>query len=563
MTHKIRVLYVDDDAFMHEPFKMFLEMNSDMQVSAVSSAEEALEQMNGNSYDSIVSDYQMAGMDGIEFLKKVRGMKPELPFILFTGRGREEVVIQALNEGADHYIQKGGDPQSQFAQLAHMVRSSYEIRRQRKALVTLGSRLSSFMENTSDSIVVYEVDGTIQSVNGAFTRIYGWKQDEVTGKNPPHIPPEEVEKRDSILEQIFNTGESAHYVSRRVRRDGKAVDVNVSLSPIKDDSGGITGFVSIAKDVSDMVEVMDSITRVKEEFRVILGSIGDSVVSTDTEGKVTYLNSSAEKMLGFSLDEAVGHNVNDIVHIVNESNGETVEVPSEKVIIEGTTVHLGDHSVVRSADGAEHYVLDLASPLRKENGEIMGTVIVLRDVTREKISERTAAALHSVTRLMLNADANDGIMGRVMASVCSELHYDGAILWKAEEERKLLRLVSSHFAAGSTSSALSAMINASEFSWGYDLPGDVWNGAKTVLARSLEPSSDENLAAAAYADGFRSLFAYPVFDDHALVKGVMMLLNRKPSEPAPKTVSALMDIGSLIAGYLGRKKSTRTSDIVN
>ena len=63
-------------------------------------------------------------MDGIQFLKQVRGSGNSVPFILFTGRGREEVVIQALNEGADFYLQKGGEPKSQFTELAHKIQSA-------------------------------------------------------------------------------------------------------------------------------------------------------------------------------------------------------------------------------------------------------------------------------------------------------------------------------------------------------------------------------------------------------------------------------------------------------
>jgi DNA-binding response OmpR family regulator len=73
-------------------------------------------------YDAVVSDYQMPEMNGIELLKRVREAGSRVPFIIFTGKGREEVVIEALNSGADFYIQKGGNPGAQFAELANAVR---------------------------------------------------------------------------------------------------------------------------------------------------------------------------------------------------------------------------------------------------------------------------------------------------------------------------------------------------------------------------------------------------------------------------------------------------------
>ena len=79
-------------------------------------------------YDAIISDYQMPEKDGIQFLTLIRRSGKDIPFILFTGRGREDVVIQAINNGADFYIQKGGDPRSQFAELTHKLKIAVDRR---------------------------------------------------------------------------------------------------------------------------------------------------------------------------------------------------------------------------------------------------------------------------------------------------------------------------------------------------------------------------------------------------------------------------------------------------
>jgi len=81
------------------------------------------------TYDAIVSDYQMPEMDGIEFLKTVRGSGSDMPFIIFTGKGREDVVIEAINNGADFYLQKGGNPKAQFAELSHKIKHAVRERR--------------------------------------------------------------------------------------------------------------------------------------------------------------------------------------------------------------------------------------------------------------------------------------------------------------------------------------------------------------------------------------------------------------------------------------------------
>ena len=112
MEEKIRVLYVDDEPYLLEVGKIFLEKDRTFSVDTFESASLALEQLPKKNYDAIVSDFQMPGIDGIEFLKRVRAADQDIPFLLFTGKGREEVVIEAINNGVDFYIQKGGDPTS-------------------------------------------------------------------------------------------------------------------------------------------------------------------------------------------------------------------------------------------------------------------------------------------------------------------------------------------------------------------------------------------------------------------------------------------------------------------
>ena len=130
----ISVLYIDDEPDLLDIGKLFLEEGGQIHVDTALSAADASVQMQSNVYDAIISDYQMPGMDGIEFLKTVRASGNIIPFIIFTGKGREEVVIQALNEGADFYLQKGGDPMPQFTELQHQVTIAVQHRRAEQAL---------------------------------------------------------------------------------------------------------------------------------------------------------------------------------------------------------------------------------------------------------------------------------------------------------------------------------------------------------------------------------------------------------------------------------------------
>jgi PAS domain S-box-containing protein len=129
MPDTIRVLYVDDEPALLEIGKLFLEKSGAFAIDTLESAVDALKRLNTETYDAIISDYHMPDMDGITFLKQLKASGDTTPFIVFTGRGREEVVIQALNDGADFYLQKGGEPKSQFVELSHKIKIAVERKR--------------------------------------------------------------------------------------------------------------------------------------------------------------------------------------------------------------------------------------------------------------------------------------------------------------------------------------------------------------------------------------------------------------------------------------------------
>ena len=122
----ITVLHVDDEPVLSDITKLSLERSGKYCVDTVNSARTALDMIQTGGYECIISDYEMPDMNGLELLKAVRSINPDIPFILFSGRGRESVIIEALNSGADFYLQKGGEPRSQFAELEHKITYAIE-----------------------------------------------------------------------------------------------------------------------------------------------------------------------------------------------------------------------------------------------------------------------------------------------------------------------------------------------------------------------------------------------------------------------------------------------------
>ncbi len=119
-------------------------------------------------------------------------------------------------------------------------------------------------------------------------------------------------------------------------------------------------------------------------LRVTLSSIGDAVISTDVEGRVTFMNGVAEKLTGWTQAEAIGCSLMDIFQILNEESRQPVENPALLTLSAGAIVGLANPTVLISKDGTEWPIDDSAAPIRNEQGEVVGTVLVFRDISERK-----------------------------------------------------------------------------------------------------------------------------------------------------------------------------------
>jgi len=145
VDESFRVLAVDDDPGISELIAEFLPREDDrFAVETALSPAEALDRFELETFDAIISDYQMPGMNGLDFLQTIRDeFGSDIPFIVFTGKGREEVAIDALNLGADRYLQKGGDPTSQYSVLADAVRNEIKKHQTKAELRALNQELAA------------------------------------------------------------------------------------------------------------------------------------------------------------------------------------------------------------------------------------------------------------------------------------------------------------------------------------------------------------------------------------------------------------------------------------
>ena len=266
MPEPIRLIYVDDEPALLQIGKRFLEMTGEFAVTTAERAGDAIQIHAEQPYDAIISDYQMPGMDGLEFLKHVRATGDSTPFIIFTGRGREEVVIQALNEGADFYLQKGGDPKSQFAELSNKVRYAVQRRRAEASIRDHERREADIINFLPDATFAIDRAGTVIAWNRAMEEMTGVPASEILGKGDyEYAIPFYHERRPILIDLVFSPEEEIRSKYRFLEFDhdcimaettnatplGKSVILWGKAIPLYNQRGEIVGAIESIRDVTE------------------------------------------------------------------------------------------------------------------------------------------------------------------------------------------------------------------------------------------------------------------------------------------------------------------------
>jgi len=285
----ISLLLVDDEPSLLEIGRIYLERTPGITVTTADSASSALRELENTTFDAIVSDYQMPGMDGIAFLQEVRGRSRTLPFILFTGKGREDVVIKALNSGADYYLQKGGDPKSQYAELVHKVKRSVEQRRAESALKRKHAVLRAIL-SASPNGIAYVRSRTFQWVNDSLAAMLGYRRDELKGLHLEKLYEnyqtyDEIGRR--IQKDLKATGKST-IITRFKHKNGFAIDAEIHIAPL--DAGNLhLGHMILMSDISRKVAAVRDVKNPTGIPHLELSP----VIEVDQNGKITYYNDAA------------------------------------------------------------------------------------------------------------------------------------------------------------------------------------------------------------------------------------------------------------------------------
>ncbi|PKL60617.1 MAG: hypothetical protein CVV33_01760 [Methanomicrobiales archaeon HGW-Methanomicrobiales-4] len=415
MTDKHHILFIDDETDLLDMGRMFLEHSGEFTVTTISDAETALYLINKKPFDAIVSDYDMPKITGIDLLSRLKENGDTTPFIIFTGKGREEVVIEALNKGADFYIQKTGDPKSEFAELASKIQYAISRRHAEKELERVLTNLKRSQQVAHIGSWILDIKNSFFTATEEGLSIFGYSQDyQPTYQDIAEaIHPDDQKIARETLNRLCETGIPYNIDIRIFRKDtGELRYIQSQGQLIKSEKDGSFSVFGTNLDITDRKKAEEILQETNSYLENLITIASVPIIIWDPFYRITRINKACEILLGLPAEQVIGKSLNTLfppdkvdqsMHLLRSTSNEVSEVIKELDILHN--------------DGTIKTVLWNSATLYGHDGkQPIATIAQGQDVTSQRRleRERDTAEVQIQQNLAQLAILNDGIRNPLM-----------------------------------------------------------------------------------------------------------------------------------------------------
>ncbi len=283
-------------------------------------------------------------------------------------------------DGVEHLVSIARDVTAARALEADHARLAAQFQAQEEYLARI-------LEMMREGVWVLDGDGRTLFANARAAEILGAEQQSMVGRSHlDFVPPENVAEATRLRREVMGGAVLRQEFPHRMP-DGSKRHLWSSLSPLHEADGRIAGSIGVLLDVTERKRAEERLAEERERLAVTLQSIGDAVIATDSQARVSILNAAAEALTGWTAAEALGRPLEEVFRIVNEDTGLPVDSPAGRVLREGTSVGLANHTALVARDGQVRSIADSGAPIRQGDGSIQGVVLVFRDQTAERAAE--------------------------------------------------------------------------------------------------------------------------------------------------------------------------------
>jgi PAS domain S-box-containing protein len=396
----IRILHVDAEESQREFTKIFLEQDGVIQVTSAASGKEALQLLEKESYDCIVSEYKMPEMTGMQLAKKIKPLL-SIPFILYTGRGSEEVAEAAFKVGIDDYVRKEVEP-AHFQVLARRILQIVERAREEKSFKASEEKFRRFFMNQPVLCYMVSKEGNIVEVNETVTDALGYTREELIGK--PVITtlysPSSRGKAEQLFRRWVETGELRNEELNIVTKTGEERTVLLNVDAVRDASGGVIQSISVQVDITQRRQMEEELRESEERYRTLVENspnaisvtIGDTIVYANKKRAILAGKKDPSELVGTSaLSQVAEEDRGNIIEIM-EARERGKKPPS-----------LFEYRMLM-ADGSVREIICYNSEIKYQGTTAVQHV--LHDVTDQLYYEKNLEALYGhASKLQLAGNA--------------------------------------------------------------------------------------------------------------------------------------------------------------
>lgn len=319
----IQILHVDDEPGFADLAADFLEEEDDrFEVVTETSAQAALDRLDDLDVDCVVSDYQMPEMTGIELYEAVEDRHPDLPFILFTGEGSEEIASRAISVGITDYVRKGVGS-TPFELLGNRIDQAVQQYRVDKRIEYQRKQYKDLFDHAPVMyVLVRDVDGdpVIEDCNDRFIEKLGYDRDQVIGSPTTEFFTEESAAKvyegggyERALQGEFDLEERT-----LVTADGQEIETVLRASPRLDEQGTVIGVQTLYLDITEQSQRAQEL----ERYETIIEASGDPVYTVDADGRLTFINDAFCELVGYDEDDLIGEPVDVVMDQDDIEQGE-------------------------------------------------------------------------------------------------------------------------------------------------------------------------------------------------------------------------------------------------
>ena len=367
-------------------------------------------------------------------------------FLLHGAKGR---IIGTL----DVYVSEARAPSTdELDKLGRMARlTGIAIKRQRdeERLKSSEMRYRGLFENVVDGVYIASREGEIIAANPALVEMLGYDSaDDLKSVGKTAVLYVNPIDRERVFARLEAQGFVKNFEYRLRRKDGREIVVLENARAVHDDDGNVVAHEGTITDITERKYAETRIFEEKERAEVTLQSIGDGVITTDSDGRVDYINPVAQDLTGWERRTARGKPVAEIMTIVNEHTRATVDNPVMRCLKEGRVITLDDNSVLINANSDEIPIQDSAAPIRDRIGNIIGSVMVFHDVSKETrlFRQLSYQASHDALTGLINRREFENRVVRALDSLKGDTESTHAMLYFDLDQFKVVNDTFGHAA---------------------------------------------------------------------------------------------------------------------